>query len=161
MIVNFSNYINETTNVKVGYVWSDEKNESIKHADIDPYGEENWVDDDETENALRYRRIVDEHARKRIRGDEMLAGWAGQRNFIKPKFYEKDKKIVNVTTNFDYGGNVGNLVFSDFYTDRTHEYHCPKCGKSSFIKRDHGDVFKCGKCGLYTRICGNGLYVWE
>jgi len=102
MIVNFSNYINE----------------SIKnHLDIDPYSEEEW-DEDEMERGRLARpradELFDEYMNGRRRGDEMLAGWAGQRNLIKPKFYEKDKKIGNFTTDVNYGDNVGNLIFSDY-----------------------------------------------
>lgn len=40
-------------------------------------------------------------------------------------------------------------------------FHCPRCGKAADYKQDHGDAYKCGKCGLNRQSFGNGLYVWD
>ena len=40
-------------------------------------------------------------------------------------------------------------------------FHCPRCGKASNNKQEHGDAYKCGGCGLKRQSFGNALYVWD
>jgi ribosomal protein S27AE len=138
----------------------DNVQEGIKHADIDPYGEENWDENKETSNDGRIKSIFITAGLQRIRGRQMATLWAINKPQIPSKFYKKDRKLSDEFENFDED-TAGFLIFSDYYDDCTRKYKCPKCGKVSNRKRKHGDAFKCGKCGLFTRIYGNGLYIWE
>lgn len=40
-------------------------------------------------------------------------------------------------------------------------FNCPKCGKKADYKQEHGDAYKCGKCGLNRQSFGLSLYVWD
>ena len=40
------------------------------------------------------------------------------------------------------------------------QFYCPSCSKESEYTQEHGDAYKCGKCGLNRQSFGNALYVW-
>jgi len=130
------------------------------------------------QDEARERQIAIERERVNY-GRELVNRWNDNNHeygekggFFRP---QRDKKIHDFGDVFIEGRdmfgvpqqNVGSLTFNDYYDDLAvvfrngGEYQCPKCHKSQKIHREHGEEYKCGRCGLNSRNYGNVLYVWE
>lgn len=86
------------------------------------------------------------------------------------KFQERLPSYVGVEDSNYHSSNAGISYTKGDYDIREHRgmfdvdddrLKCPICNKVSDFKVEHGDGYRCGKCGGFIRTYGAVIFIWN